>query len=188
MIRGQRKVKLTEPVILPGKMNDLEGIIELYDTLIDALVEAGTNYPCWKKHIYPNKETAFDGIIAETIFIAKDGERIIGTIILNNCQPEAYSKLQWDVSADDSEVLVIHTLAVHPDYLKSGIALELLKFADEYAYNRGCKAIRLDVTVNNVPAIKLYEKCGFTFIGDVDLELNSPGLELFKCYEKLTFK
>jgi ribosomal protein S18 acetylase RimI-like enzyme len=47
----------------------------------------------------------------------------------------------------------------------------------------GVKAIRLDAVPGNLPAIKLYEKHGFTFAGEKDLERNIEGIPTFKLYE-----
>jgi len=47
------------------------------------------------------------------------------------------------------------------------------------------KSIRLDVYEKNIPAILLYEKCGFEYIDTVDLELGNYGLDWFKLYEKV---
>lgn len=38
---------------------------------------------------------------------------------------------------------------------------------------------------NNLPAISLYEKCGFKYIDTVDLGLGNYGLDWFKLYEKV---
>ncbi len=47
------------------------------------------------------------------------------------------------------------------------------------------KSIRLDVYEGNIPAIRLYEKCGFEYVNTVDLGLGNYGLKWFKLYEKL---
>lgn len=176
-------MRTSQLVVAEGKSADLPKIISLYNELHDAL-EKGVNYPLWKKHVYPNEETAVEGIATETLYVIKDEERIVGSIILNHCQYEAYGKLKWAVDAENNEIIVVHTLAVHPNYFKCGIARMLMQFAEEYAFKKNMKAIRLDVSVNNLPAIKLYEKCKYNLVGEVDLGLNIPGLELFKCYEK----
>lgn len=169
--------------ICRGNSADLAKITELYNELIDTL-EKGINYPGWEKYAYPAEDTAAEGIKDGTIYVMRDSNRIAGTVILNNIQPEAYNKLKWKVAAGDDEVLVVHTLAVHPDYFKCGIATRLLMFAEDLARSKKIKAIRLDTSDKNSPAAKLYEKCGYTLIGKVDLGLNIPGLEIFKCFEK----
>ncbi|MHB8072728.1 GNAT family N-acetyltransferase [Desulfosporosinus fructosivorans] len=180
-------MRTSEFTISKGEITDLPMIVGLYNELHDAL-ENGINYPLWKKHVYPNAETAIEGITTETLYIIKDRDCIVGTIILNHCQYEAYGKLKWTVNAENNEIIVIHTLAVHPNYFGLGVARILMKFGEDLAFAKGMKAIRLDVSVNNLPAIKLYEKCGYTLVGEVDLGLNIIGLELFKCYEKAILK
>jgi ribosomal protein S18 acetylase RimI-like enzyme len=60
-----------------------------------------------------------------------------------------------------------------------------LDFAAEYGIKSHVRAIRLDVYEGNIPAIRLYEKCGFKYIDTVDLGLGSYGLDWFKLYEKV---
>jgi RimJ/RimL family protein N-acetyltransferase len=55
---------------------------------------------------------------------------------------------------------------LHPDYWQQGIATELVKASLEY----GFKQLRLDaigafVHPNNIPSIRVLEKCGFVLLG-----------------------
>ncbi len=59
----------------------------------------------------------------------------------------------------------------------------LLDFALQYAKSAGIKSIRLDVYEKNAPAIALYEKKGYTYVGTADLGLSEYGLERFRLYE-----
>ena len=69
--------------------------------------------------------------------------------------------------------------------MKMGVGRALLDFSFELAQQSGIKSIRLDVYENNLPAIHLYEKCGFEYIDTVDLGFGEYGLDWFKLYEKL---
>ena len=53
----------------------------------------------------------------------------------------------------------------------------------QYARKNGYKAIRLDVVPGNVPAIRLYEKMGFTYAGTADLLRGIEDIPLFDLYE-----
>ncbi|MBE6063167.1 MAG: ribosomal-protein-alanine N-acetyltransferase [Clostridium butyricum] len=55
----------------------------------------------------------------------------------------------------------ITNVAVHPDFRKNGIALKLINTMIAYCKDRGCIAYTLEVRAGNIPAILLYEKCGF---------------------------
>lgn len=60
-----------------------------------------------------------------------------------------------------------------------------MDFCIEHSIKAQVKSIRLDVYEDNMPAIKLYEKCGFKYIDTVDLGLGEYGLHWFKLFEKL---
>ncbi|MBD2100036.1 GNAT family N-acetyltransferase [Leptolyngbya sp. FACHB-261] len=56
---------------------------------------------------------------------------------------------------------LIHELWVEPEYRNQGIGRELLLLAIKRLGQMGIKQIRLDVSVVNEPARRLYESCGF---------------------------
>ena len=95
-----------------------------------------------------------------------------------------YELAAWKIDAQDHEVYVIHTLAVHPQFKGLKIAQKLLEYADELAKNNGVKTIRLDVRKGNVPAIKLYERCGYTYVGAINLDFRGSDLAYLNCLKK----
>ena len=56
----------------------------------------------------------------------------------------------------------IATVAVLPEYRGRGIGLMIMNFLITDAERRGAEALHLEVRESNLPAIALYEKCGFT--------------------------
>lgn len=70
-----------------------------------------------------------------------------------------------------SKIFVIHTLVVHPDFLKAGVGKKLISLPVSWENELHMKAIRLDAYENNIPAIKLYEKFGFDYIDTVEFRL-----------------
>jgi len=171
-------------VIELGKENDIDELENLYNTINDYLA-AGVNYPGWIKDIYPIRQNAIDGIKSNNLYVAKQNGEIIGSIILNHEPETAYYNVKWKIESDYSNIIVIHTFVIHPAFMKLGIGKALMDFANEYSIQSNIKAIRLDVYEKNVPAINLYEKCGFQYINTVDLGLGNHGLNWFKLYEKI---
>jgi ribosomal protein S18 acetylase RimI-like enzyme len=55
----------------------------------------------------------------------------------------------------------IETINVDPTHRKKGIGLRLLSVAEEHLRNKGIHKIRLEVSIANNAAIKLYEHVGF---------------------------
>ncbi len=170
--------------IRKGTLGDVEKLAALYDALNDHMA-ATVNYPGWRKGIYPVRENALRAAEDGTLFVYVADGKIAGSVILSHEPEEAYHGATWLIEAEYQDVIVIHTLAIHPDYLKRGIGHELVRFAISHAKEQKQKSVRLDVYENNKPAIALYEKCGFQYIDKVDLGLGRYGLDHFMLYEYL---
>ncbi len=169
-------------VIEKGTSDDVSELEKLYNDLND-YSSTHINYPGWIKDIYPVRQTAIDGIGEDSLFVLRINKTIAGSVILNHYPEDAYHQVQWGISAGYDDVIVIHTLIVHPDFMKKGIGEALLNFAKEYSLNNGIISIRLDVSVDNLPAIRLYEKMGYQYVATVDLGLGYEHLKWFKLYE-----
>lgn len=171
-------------VIEKGTPTDVDDLERLYNDLNDHFASM-TNFPGWIKGIYPIRETAIEGIEEDTLFVLRIEDEIAGSIILNHKPEKAYGKVMWTFESDYSDVIVIHTLVVHPRFLKAGVGSALMEFATDYSGSKNMNSIRLDVSIHNLPAISLYEKHGYKYIDTVDLGLNVPGLVWFRLYEKM---
>lgn len=170
--------------IRKGTAGDIAALAALYDTLNDYL-EQHTNYPGWRKGIYPTQEDARQGISENALFVAQVGGEIAGTFILRHRPEEAYALADWKTELAYSEIFVIYTLAVHPRYLHRGVGKTIMEFICAYAAQEGAKALRLDVYERNLPAIRLYEGMGFQYVDTVDLGYGMYGLDRFRLYQKL---
>lgn len=170
--------------IRKGTSKDIEELSALYDALNDHL-EQHINYPGWRKGIYPAREDAVCGIEENNLFVAVEEGKIVGTIILKNQPEKGYELVDWKNCFDYSEIFVMHTFAVHPQFLGKGIGKKIMEFVLSYAEQMHMKAVRLDVYEKNIPAIRLYESFGFQYMDTVDLGYGMYGLEWFRLYQKL---
>ncbi|MBE6930471.1 MAG: GNAT family N-acetyltransferase [Ruminococcaceae bacterium] len=170
--------------IRPAVTADLDAIAQLYDDLNDYLAAHG-NPPHWKKGVYPIRSHAEDALSRGELYVAVIDSTIAGTVVYSPEQGEVYKTVSWGTDFD-VPVIVICKLAVHPAFLGCGVGAKLLDYAAEVGAGRGVKAVRLDVYEENLPAIRLYEKCGFQYRGTVDLGLEKLyGLKWYKVFEKL---
>ncbi|MBQ7918553.1 MAG: GNAT family N-acetyltransferase [Lachnospiraceae bacterium] len=167
-----------------GTVQDIDNVAALYDELNDYL-ESHINYPGWIKDIYPIREDAESGIHEESLFVAIEEGKIVGTVILRHEPEDGYSLADWHNNLEYNEIFVVYTFAVHPQFLHQGIGKKLMEFVIEYAIQMNMKAVRLDVYEKNIPAIRLYEKLGFQYIDTVDLGYGKYGLDWFKLYQRL---
>jgi GNAT superfamily N-acetyltransferase len=171
-------------VIEPGTPSDIDELERLYDDLNDYL-SCGINYPGWIKGVYPVREIAQAGVAEGSLFVARQGGRIAGSVILSHEPAPAYHTVNWQIEADYADVIIIRTLVIHPACLRAGIGTKIFEFIDAYSMSRQMKSMRLDVFEKNLPAIRLYEKRGFAYVDTVDLGLGQYGLDHFRLYERL---
>lgn len=163
---------------------DLDAVGRLYDEINDYL-DAHVNYPGWKKGVYPVHADAQEGIDAGGLYVAERAGRIVGTVICLHRQADAYRNVPWTV-AYESPVITLHTVAVHPCAFGSGVGDAMMAHVERLARADRMRAIRLDVYEKNLPAMRLYERCGFHWCGKVDMGIGeTTGLKWFFAYEKV---
>ena len=171
-------------LVRPATEYDLDAIERLYDDLNDHLA-ATVNYPGWRKGSYPLRCDAEEGLKNASLHVAELDGQIAGTVMYLRTQDPAYQTADWQIPFD-SPVITLHILAVHPKYHGRGVARALMDYAEIVARQTGALAVRLDTHENNAPACRLYEKCGYSYRGLVDLGLYEKyGLKWYKTYEKL---
>lgn len=128
-------------------------------------------------------ETVRASTKAGTQFLCLDEDDIIGAFILNDDPDGNYQKGSWRQALPDGEYAVLHTLAIDPEHHRRGIGTEIIRFCVDRARSNGYRALRVDIVPGNLPARKLYEKNGFTYAGDVDLERGIEGIPVFSLFE-----
>ncbi|MBH5336250.1 GNAT family N-acetyltransferase [Streptomyces pactum] len=93
--------------------------------------------------------------------VALDGDRVCGFVAVDH-EP-------WNAR------LTIRDIAVAPTHRGHGIAGELMTRAYAYGRQRGARHVWLEVTHLNAPAIRAYQRMGFTFCGlDTTLYTGTP--------------
>lgn len=165
-----------------ASQSHLDALAEFYDMVTDHL-EATVNYPKWTKEVYPGRESIQRAIEGGVQYICTWEGKTVGAFILNRDPQGNYAAGEWKKEVPEGEYMVIHTLAVSPDCARQGIGRLMIDYAIDCARAGGCRTIRLDVVPDNIPARKLYEKAGFTFAGEKDLERDIPEIPLFALYE-----
>lgn len=169
-------------IIEKATNEDINEIEELYIAVCKSL-EVSKNYPGWKEGIYPTRQEAKEGLDEDSLFVLRRNGKIAGTMILNTTCEEGYTQGRWGIKVEPEEILVIHTLAIHPDCTGQGLAGKLVEYAKEFGRQTSKKTIRIDVTDGNLPAMVLYQKHGFKEVGKVDLARAEHGLPWFWLYE-----
>lgn len=130
---------------------------------------------------YPKLEHIAQDIRSGNLYsLIHDDGKVLGVVAVNELQDDEYSTLDWQDKK--GKCLVIHRLAVAPQYQRQGFAAMLMNFAEAYAAANSYTSIRLDAYSGNKDSLRFYEKRGYVKRGEV----NFPGRTLsFPCYEKL---
>ncbi len=165
-----------------ASLDHYQAVREFYHAVIDGVGDSRDSVR-WKKDIYPSPDFLKSSIRNDELFITLDDESIIGAMVLNHLYNEEYKKFQWPTKADDSEITVIHALAVHPLSTGKGFAKQMVQFAIDYARNHQQKVIRLDVLKGNLRAEKLYSGMGFQCLYTLPMFYEDTGWMDFQLYE-----
>lgn len=131
---------LVEALWLPfaGEMADVDDH--------DALAGEGTreNAVEYRREQFENDDRA--------TFVAEDGDLVGYVSIEHRASAPVFAR---------GDAGYVHGLYVIPDYRGSGLASELFERAREWADNRGCAYLSLDVHPDNEPARSVYREWGF---------------------------
>lgn len=167
-------------MIEPGKISEIETIIALTRACGKHLRENGIDQ--WDEN-YPDLESIKKDIQTKTLFTYKVKDEIVGIVVLNETQDKEYAEINWRTPLD-SKNIVVHRLAVLPNYQGQGIARKIMNFAEEFAVKNKYDSIRLDTFSQNPRNQNFYLKRGYTELGSVFLKYKKE--HPYICYEALT--
>lgn len=166
-------------MITTGKAEEIDEILSLTQACGTHLRSQGIDQ--WDEN-YPDQKSITEDIQTGNLFTFRQGQHILGIIVLNEHQDEEYALINWSTTDKDKN-LVVHRLAVHPDSQGIGIAQKLMDFAESYARLNGYNAIRLDTFSQNPRNQNFYRKRKYTELGSVYLKYKKE--HPYICYEML---
>lgn len=162
---------------------DILEIENIYNEILD-YEEKTISYTNWQKGLYPTVDYARSAIESSTMFVGENEKGIYGCVVLNSIQPKEYGNILWNIKAEPSEIMVIHTLCIRPSESRKGKGKIMMDFIEKYAKEKGYKAIRLDTYEGNIPAGTLYPKLGYHYVGTTKFHFQNVIWENLKCFEK----
>lgn len=165
-----------------AQREEFKRIKSFYHTLIDRMADA-EYAPAWKKDVYPSDAYLQGSLKNGQLYVGEIDNRLVAAMIVNNECNEGYKQVEWSVSAEPEEVLMIHTLGVGTNYSGRGIGKEMVERAIQLAMEKKMKTIRLDVLGGNVPAMRLYESMGFTQVDTIQMFYADTGWTDYILYE-----
>lgn len=156
---------------------DVPGIMQIVRGVIPMLRAAGNLQ--WDDR-YPNPEVFEQDIELGQLWVALVEDRIAGIVAITTEQYAEYVQAGWDIT---DTAIVVHRLAVSPEFQGKGIAAALLHHAEVVARTRSFARVLADTNSHNQVMQHLLPKLGYTFSGEITLDFR-PGMR-FLCYEKV---
>ena len=89
-------------------------------------------------------------------------------IVYKNDLPSAWLKLN---GLQNKDVAWVSMLVVSDEFKSQGVGKFAVEFAIQYLKQRGYKQVKLHTTKDNLVAIGLYSKCGFSIVGKSKAEI-----------------
>ena len=171
----------TDLILHPASMDELEEIVDFYNDIIDHQDEKEFGAQ-WTKDVYPARRDFVSALERGAMHIGRvDGRLACGAIVSGN--DEIYDDVDWPTRVSPEEVGVIHILTVNDDFAGRGFAKKLVAYCADVCRAQGRKVLRLDVLKGNLPAEKLYLKCGFRFVCEQKIYYEDTGLTDYLLYE-----
>ncbi|MEO5776119.1 MAG: GNAT family N-acetyltransferase [Flavobacterium sp.] len=117
---------------------------------------------------YPNESVIKEDIESGFGYVLTDEDSIVGyTAILINDEP-AYDNLEGNWLTN-SDFVVVHRLAVSDNYIGKGLAQKMMLSTEEVALKENIFSVKVDTNFDNIPMLKIFEKLGYTYCGEVML-------------------
>lgn len=147
------------------KANESE-IPQIWDILQQAIIRRKMDGSTQWQDGYPNVKTIKKDLKEGVGYVLANAFEVIGySAILINQEPE-YKNIEgkWITNND---FVVIHRLAISKKYLNKGFAKKLFLFVEEYALKNAIYSIKADTNYDNIPMLKIFEKLGYSYCGEV---------------------
>jgi GNAT superfamily N-acetyltransferase len=144
----------------------LQEIPQIWEIILKAIARRKADGSKQWQDGYPNQKSIETDVDNEVGFVLTDGENIIGyCAVLINDEPE-YANIEgkWLTAGD---FVVYHRVALAEDYLGKGFAKVMIESIHQYAAEKGIKSARADTNFDNQAMLKLFEKLGYQYCGEV---------------------
>ena len=165
---------MNELKLRKANIKDLSNVIEVVKAAIE---EMNKNDILQWDDLYPNKDILMQDILKNQMFLGEIDSKIASIFVLNQEYDEEYNNMNWQYK--DMSFFIIHRLCVNPKFQNQRIGTKTMLIIEKLLRSEGIETIRLDAFSLNPFALKMYEKLGYTKVGEVSWRKG-----LFYLYEK----
>lgn len=146
-----------------AELDDVPAVEKILKDAVRRMLAEGKQQ--WSES-YPKAEHVLADIEKEVAFVLEmDGKVVAYGAVVCDGEP-AYDKLQGKWLSDESYV-VVHRIAVSQDVQGRGVGARFLSEVENYASGKGINSFKIDTNFDNFAMLRLLEKCGFVYCGEV---------------------
>ena len=160
----------------PATSADIPAVMALVRRVVPLMRATGNLQ--WDDH-YPNPGVFERDINLSQLWLAEIDSQIAGVAAITTDQEPEYANVGWDTN---ETAIVVHRLAVDPDFQGKGVAKALMQHAETVARTRNIAILRVDTNSHNQATQSLFPRLGYIYAGETGFSFR-PGLR-FLCYEK----
>lgn len=143
-----------------------EDAAQIWDILQQAIVRRSEDGSRQWQDGYPNPEVVSNDIEKGAGYVLTDNQKVIGySAVLINDEP-AYANIEGEWITN-SDFVVVHRVAVSQEYLGKGLAVQILKYIENFALENNIHSIKADTNFDNPAMMKIFEKLGYAYCGEV---------------------
>lgn len=158
---------------------DIQKIMEIISVTIKEMKTY--NNTQWDES-YPQAINFSKDIDAGDLYVDELNDEIRGFVCINYIEPIEYNYIDWQSS---EKAMIVHRMAVNPNFRNQGVGISLLKFSEELALKNGVSYLKTDIYSINDKMNSLFKKFGFKLVGEMEfLGKEKP----FYCYDKIISK
>lgn len=128
---------------------------------------------------YPSREMLARDLANGNLWVAESSSALAGVAAITTDQSPEYADAGLNLS---EPAVVVHRLAVDPNFRGAGVGAALMRQAEVVARSRGMRVLRVDTNTQNRATQRLFPNMGYALAGEIGLG-HRPGLR-FLCYEK----
>ena len=155
--------------------HDFPAVCTLYQSVCTDMNAHGNMQWVWGD--YPNEDFLQKTLDAGTLYIAKDGEKLLCAVTVDTCFDPEYAGVNWLFGVKPG---AFHRLAIAPEAQGKGLGKTIIADVCDILRSQGCDTLRIDTYAPNTPARKLYAAIGMREAGQVTFfHRELP----FYCYE-----
>lgn len=163
-------------MIRKGNTNDIPAIMEIIADAQSLL--AGRGVDQWQDG-YPTADIIAQDIARAESYVIEIDRSVAATAVISFAGEVTYNSIDgaW---LNDNSYVVVHRLAVRNSVLRSGLARQMMLYAEELALQRGVNNIRVDTHNDNIAMQSLLNNLGFVFCGEITLLSGAPRIAFQK--------